>query len=205
RRLAYRTTNRCARRSPGSASPAPDGAAARVRYGRARRLAQSPGSLCRFRCRRRPQAGQGGPSVRNERDGRGRGRRRHRRRSNEGAHMSDPAVPAADSGIAQDQANLLASLKLARRVEAVPLVVALVMVVIVFQLINGLFLNPRNLVNLLTELAPLEFIAIASTVMIIMGEIDLSLGSLAGFSGALLASSLASEAVPWPVAVGLAF
>lgn len=119
--------------------------------------------------------------------------------------MSDPAVPAADPGIVRDQIKLRSRLKLARRLEALPLVVALVLVVIVFQLINGLFLNPRNLVNLLTELAPLEYIAIASTVMIIMGEIDLSLGSLAGFTGALLATFLASEGMPWPVAVGLAF
>jgi D-xylose transport system permease protein len=119
--------------------------------------------------------------------------------------MSNPAVPASDPGIARDQANLLSSLKLARRLEALPLIVALVMVVIVFQVINGLFLNPRNLVNLLTELAPLGFIAIASTVMIIMGEIDLSLGSLAGFTGAVLATLLASESIPWPVAVGLTF
>jgi D-xylose transport system permease protein len=119
--------------------------------------------------------------------------------------MSGPAAPAADPGIVRDQIRLRSRLKLARRLEALPLVVALVLVVIVFQLINGLFLNPRNLVNLLTELAPLEYIAIASTVMIIMGEIDLSLGSLAGFSGALLATFLASEGMPWPAAVGLAF
>jgi D-xylose transport system permease protein len=119
--------------------------------------------------------------------------------------MSGPAVPVADHDIARDQMRLRSRLQLARRLEALPLVVALVLVVIVFQAINGLFLNPRNLVNLLTELAPLEYIAIASTVMIIMGEIDLSLGSLAGFTGALLATFLASEGMPWPVAVGLAF
>jgi D-xylose transport system permease protein len=77
--------------------------------------------------------------------------------------------------------------------------------VVIFQALTGLFLNPRNLVNMLTELAPLEFIAMASTVMIIMGEIDLSLGSLAGFVGAVLAALLAIHGVPWLVAVVLAF
>ena len=45
----------------------------------------------------------------------------------------------------------------------------------------------------------------ASTVMIIMGEIDLSLGSLAGFTSAVLALSLANDGVPWPAALGFAF
>jgi D-xylose transport system permease protein len=92
-----------------------------------------------------------------------------------------------------------------RRLEALPLVVALILVVIIFQSINGLFLNPRNLVNLLTGFAPLAFIAIASTVMIVMGEIDLSLGSLAGFTVAVLALLLSFSSIPWPLAVGLTF
>jgi D-xylose transport system permease protein len=78
-------------------------------------------------------------------------------------------------------------------------------VVVIFQTISGLFLNPRNLVNLLTGFAPLAFIAIASTVMIVMGEIDLSLGSLAGFTVAVLALLLSIEAIPWPIAIALAF
>jgi D-xylose transport system permease protein len=41
--------------------------------------------------------------------------------------------------------------------------------------------------------------------MILMGEIDLSLGSLAGFSVAILATFLAMDGMPWPVAIGLTF
>jgi D-xylose transport system permease protein len=113
--------------------------------------------------------------------------------------------PGADPDITRDRANLRSRLRLARRLESLPLLVALALVVVIFQALTGLFLNPRNLVNMLTELAPLEFIAMASTVMIIMGEIDLSLGSLAGFVGAVLAALLAIHGVPWLVAVVLAF
>jgi D-xylose transport system permease protein len=122
--------------------------------------------------------------------------------------MSAPAqiaAPAGDPDVAREQGKLRSRLALQRRLESLPLIIALVLVVIIFQLINGLFLNPRNLVNLLTELAPLGFIAMASTVMIIMGEIDLSLGSLAGLTGAVLATLLASQGMPWPVALVLAF
>lgn len=115
------------------------------------------------------------------------------------------ATPAVDSAVAHDEARLRSKLAAARRLESLPLIAALILVVIIFQLINGLFLNPRNLVNLLTELAPLAFIAMASTVMIIMGEIDLSLGSLAGLTTAVLAALLTNEGMPWAVAVLLAF
>jgi D-xylose transport system permease protein len=117
----------------------------------------------------------------------------------EAAGMS--ASPSADL----DKGELRARQAFRRRLESVPLIVALLLVVVVYQSITGLFLNPRNLVDLLTELAPLEFIAMASTVMIIMGEIDLSLGSLAGFTGALLAALLTNDALPWPLALLGAF
>jgi D-xylose transport system permease protein len=119
--------------------------------------------------------------------------------------VSEPVAPTADPAGAREQARLRSRVRMTRRLEALPLVVALILVVIIFQAINGLFLNPRNLVNLLAGFAPLAFIAIASTVMIVMGEIDLSLGSLAGFTVAVLALLLSFSSIPWPLAVGLTF
>jgi D-xylose transport system permease protein len=116
-----------------------------------------------------------------------------------------PVIPASADAPPAETPTLRSRFALNRRLEALPLIVALILVVVIFQAINGLFLNPRNLVNLLTELAPLAFIAIASTVMILMGEIDLSLGSLAGFSVAVLATFMAMEGMPWPIAIGLTF
>ena len=113
------------------------------------------------------------------------------------------ATPAA--AVSRDEAKLRSRLATTRRLESLPLIAALILVIIVFQLINGLFLNPRNLVNLLTELAPLAFIAMASTVMILMGEIDLSLGSLAGLTTAVLAALLINDGMPWTVAVLISF
>jgi D-xylose transport system permease protein len=114
------------------------------------------------------------------------------------------AAPAAAT-VSQEEAKLRSRLAATRRLESLPLIAALILVVIVFQLINGLFLNPRNLVNLLTELAPLAFIAMASTVMILMGEIDLSLGSLTGLTTAVLAALLINDGMPWTVALLLSF
>jgi D-xylose transport system permease protein len=115
------------------------------------------------------------------------------------------ATSAAAATVSRDEARLRSRLAVMRRLESLPLIVALILVALIFQMINGLFLNPRNLVNLLTELAPLAFIAMASTVMIVMGEIDLSLGSLTGLITAVLAALLINDGMSWPVAVLLTF
>jgi D-xylose transport system permease protein len=87
--------------------------------------------------------------------------------------------------------------------EVLPLLVALLVTFLVFHLASPYFLTARNLTNLLNQMAPLAIIAIASTVMIIMGEIDLSLGSVAGFTGALAAVLLANEGMPWLLAIAI--
>lgn len=119
--------------------------------------------------------------------------------------MPEAAEMSSSSSADLDKGELRARQAFRRRLESLPLIVALLLVAVVFQALTGLFLNARNLVDLLTELAPLEFIAMASTVMIIMGEIDLSLGSLAGFTGALLAALLRNDGFLWPLAVLAAF
>jgi ABC-type xylose transport system permease subunit len=80
-----------------------------------------------------------------------------------------------------------------------PLLGALIAVCIVFQLLTGLFLSPRNLGNLLTEATPLGFVAVAAAIMILMGEIDLSLGSVAGLTAAVTAVLMNMD-VPWGLA-----
>jgi D-xylose transport system permease protein len=84
-----------------------------------------------------------------------------------------------------------------------PLMASLVAVGVIFQILSGLFLDPRNLGNLFTEAAPLALVAVASTLMIVMGEIDLSLGSVAGLTAAICADVM-SHGAPWWVAVSAA-
>lgn len=85
--------------------------------------------------------------------------------------------------------------------EVVPVVVALVVAFVVFRLASSEFLTSRNVVNLLTQLPPLVLLAVASALVIVMGEIDLSLGSVAGFCGALGATLLLDSGLPWEIAV----
>src|SRR5262249_17980651 len=161
-----------ARRRAGGSGPPADGAVARGRHGGPGRVAQSPRGLRHLRCRRRAPPRPRRPDLRDQPGQRGRGRRRERRRPRARAPMTAPppmpAIPVSADVPLVETPDLRSRFALARRLEALPLVVALILVVVIFQALTGLFLNPRNLVNLLVELAPLAFIAIASTVMILM-------------------------------------
>jgi D-xylose transport system permease protein len=84
-----------------------------------------------------------------------------------------------------------------------PLMASLVAVGVIFQILSGLFLDPRNLGNLFTEASPLALVAVASTLMIVIGEIDLSLGSVAGLVASICAAVM-SHGAPWWVAVAAA-
>ena len=82
-----------------------------------------------------------------------------------------------------------------------PIVVALVVVWAFFQTLNAHFLSPRNLTNLLLQISSTGIIATGVVLVLLIGEIDLSVGSVAGVSAAILALLMSVYAVPWWLAV----
>ena len=82
-----------------------------------------------------------------------------------------------------------------------PIVVALVVVWAFFQTLNTHFLSPRNLTNLLLQISSTGIIATGVVLVLLIGEIDLSVGSVAGVSAAILAVLMSVYAVPWWLAV----
>ncbi|WP_052460313.1 sugar ABC transporter permease [Microbacterium gorillae] len=66
-------------------------------------------------------------------------------------------------------------------------VAGLAVVWIVFQLLNENFLSPRNLSNLTLQIAVLGTVSVGMVLVLILGEIDLSVGAIAGVSAATLA------------------
>lgn len=82
-----------------------------------------------------------------------------------------------------------------------PLFVSLVLTILIFRVSTVSFLDPRNISNLIGQIAPLVLVAVASTLVIVMGEIDLSLGSIAGFSGAMSAFLIGSTNIPWIIGI----
>jgi D-xylose transport system permease protein len=85
--------------------------------------------------------------------------------------------------------------------------IGLIVVWIFFQTLNANFLSARNLSNLLLQIAVLGTLAVGMVMVLILGEIDLSVGAIAGVSAATLAQLITNHGWPaWAavvVALGL--
>ena len=65
---------------------------------------------------------------------------------------------------------------------------------------DGLFISPRNIVNLVNQTGYIAVLAIGMTLVIVIRHIDLSVGFLAGFLGAVAAIAMVSWNLPvWVV------
>jgi len=80
---------------------------------------------------------------------------------------------------------------------SLPVVVGLAIIWTVFQSLNPVFLAPNNLVNLLFDCSTVGVIALGIVCILIVGEIDLSVGSVSGFASALLGVLWVNQG--WPV------
>ena len=69
----------------------------------------------------------------------------------------------------------------------IPVVAGLVIIAVVLQSLNSRFLSAANLENLLLECVPVGVIALGIVFVLLVAEIDLSVGSISGLSAALLA------------------
>src|SRR6476619_3585879 len=78
-----------------------------------------------------------------------------------------------------------------------PVVAGLLLVSILFQAMNDHFLTAGNLVNLLVQGAVFSLLAMGEVYALLLGEIDLSIGYVAGPGGVVLAE-LAKPTVGWP-------
>jgi D-xylose transport system permease protein len=78
-----------------------------------------------------------------------------------------------------------------------PVVAGLLLVSILFQAMNSHFLTAGNLVNLLVQAAVFSLLAMGEVYALLLGEIDLSIGFVAGLGGVVLAE-LAKPSIGWP-------
>lgn len=83
-----------------------------------------------------------------------------------------------------------------------PVVLGLVVIWTVMQSLNDVFLSPRNLVNLTMESVPVGMIALGIVCVLLVGQIDLSVGSVSGLSAAITAVLFVNEGLPALVAIG---
>ena len=84
---------------------------------------------------------------------------------------------------------------------SLPVIVGLVVVWTVFQIINPIFLSSRNLINLLLESCTVGVISLGIVCVLLVGEIDLSVGSVSGLSAAVLAVTFVNHGFPIILAI----
>jgi len=76
--------------------------------------------------------------------------------------------------------------------------IALVLIFIFFGIkTNGIFLSPRNISDLINQTGYVAVIAIGMTIILIIKHIDLSVGFVAGFLGAIAAILMRDGWSPW--------
>jgi len=95
---------------------------------------------------------------------------------------------------------------LARRLLSIPevgILVPLIVLVLFFYACRPTFLASDNITAVLRAMAFVGIIAVGETLLIIVGEIDISVGSVAGL-GAIIAAYLMTAA-GWPIAAAIAF
>src|SRR5665647_3539077 len=78
-----------------------------------------------------------------------------------------------------------------------PVIGGLLLVSVLFQVLNDRFLTAGNLVNLLVQASVFSLLAMGEVFALLLGEIDLSIGFVAGLSAVVMAE-LVRPTVGWP-------
>ncbi|MEV2189994.1 sugar ABC transporter permease [Streptomyces phaeochromogenes] len=106
---------------------------------------------------------------------------------------------AAERGVAYFRRKLRAG-----ELGSLPVVLVLAAVWITFQSLNSNFLSPRNLSNLSVDIVGTGLIAVGIVFVLLLGELDLSVGSISGLAAAAFAVLNVNHGVPEWLAVIIA-
>jgi D-xylose transport system permease protein len=87
-----------------------------------------------------------------------------------------------------------------------PVVLGIAIIWVIFWIANDRFLSAGNLTNLVLQIAPMGTIAVGVVLVLLLGEIDLSVGALSGLCAAIMTVLNVQHGVPgWlAILVGLA-
>ncbi len=86
-------------------------------------------------------------------------------------------------------------------VGSLPVIVGLVIIWTVFTSLNPIFLSANNLVNLLFDCSTVGVISLGIVCVLMVGQIDLSVGSMSGFASALVGMLWVEHG--WPVLLSI--
>jgi D-xylose transport system permease protein len=82
-----------------------------------------------------------------------------------------------------------------------PVIGGLILLVIIFQAKDSVFLSAGNLVNLLVQGSVFILLGMAEIWVLVLGEIDLSVGYVAGIGGTITAILSTTHNLPWWLAI----
>jgi D-xylose transport system permease protein len=87
-------------------------------------------------------------------------------------------------------------------VGSLPVILGLVLIWAVFTYLNPLFLSPLNLTNLMAQIAATGIVSVGIVLVLLLGEIDLSVGSVYGLGSAVMAVLAVQKG--WPAVPAIA-
>ena len=116
-----------------------------------------------------------------------------------------PPAPSGAAGVGDYLSDWWSDVR-SGQLGSLPIIVGLVVIAIVFQSQNDNFLTAGNFVNLIVQAAPIAIIAMGVVFVLLLGEIDLSVGYVSGVAGVVAAVLLIPDGneVPTWVAIVLA-
>jgi D-xylose transport system permease protein len=87
-------------------------------------------------------------------------------------------------------------------VGSLPVILGLVLIWAVFDYLNPNFLSPRNLTNLTVQITDIGIVSVGIVLVLLLGEIDLSVGSVYGLGSAVMAVLSVKQGWPTAPAIG---
>jgi len=118
----------------------------------------------------------------------------------------DAPIDLIDERIVEEKGLLGAARAFRRRVGAgelgvLPVVIGLFIIWTVFQVANPIFLSSNNLVKMLFDSSTVGVISLGIVCVLIVGEIDLSVGSVSGLASAMTGVLWVNVGLPLPLAL----
>jgi D-xylose transport system permease protein len=84
---------------------------------------------------------------------------------------------------------------------SLPVLLGLILIAVVFQIANSNFLTPLNLTNLMVQISSVGTIAVGVVLVLLIGEIDLSVGAVSGLCAGIMGVLSVKLGVPGIAAV----
>jgi simple sugar transport system permease protein/D-xylose transport system permease protein len=117
--------------------------------------------------------------------------------------LQDERLTVSPSGIAGIVSGFVSRVR-SGDLGFLPVVLGLIIISVIFQSLNPFFLSSANLSNLLMESTAVGILALGIVMVLLVGQIDLSIGSVSGLSAAIFAINFMDNSWPFLLAITVA-